>query len=236
MNLSPVSNPADKGFVYSLNNFIEEELKIIDSSEKNENFLSKERYLVFRQAFSKVISYVQAYKSLLSNIKKEYEFFIEELEKNQQEYNSAQDEVIKLKSTNLTISNLENRKTELKKQLSALKIENERLNENLNKLLLKNAEQKSDQNEKYAFLSVNQKKGIQNGMAKSDFSLIPNLILNILIFKKNFKGLNLEKAIDIGYLNNLLNELEIKINDLTQSQTKKYTSKQQKIDLEVIFF
>jgi hypothetical protein len=46
----------------------------------------------------------------------------------------------------------------------------------------------------------------------------------------------LEKAIDIGYLNNLLNELEIKINDLTQSQTKKYTSKQQKIDLEVIFF
>ena len=173
MNLSPVSNPADKGFVYSLNNFIEEELKIIDSSEKNENFLSKERYLVFRQAFSKVISYVQAYKSLLSNIKKEYEFFIEELEKNQQEYNSAQDEVIKLKSTNLTISNLENRKTELKKQLSALKIENERLNENLNKLLLKNAEQKSDQNEKYAFLSVNQKKGIQNGMAKSDFSLIP---------------------------------------------------------------
>ena len=46
----------------------------------------------------------------------------------------------------------------------------------------------------------------------------------------------MEKAIDIGYLNNLLNELEIKINDLTQSQTKKYTNKQQKIDLEVIFF
>ena len=66
--------------------------------------------------------------------------------------------------------------------------------------------------------------------------ILINLILNILIFKKNFKGLNLEKAIDIGYLNNLLNELEIKINDLTQSQTKKYTSKQQKIDLEVIFF
>lgn len=181
-NLSPVSNPADKGFVYSLNNFIEEELQIIDSSEKNENFLSKERYLVFRQAFSKVISYVQAYKSILSNIKKEYEFFIEELEKNQQEYNLAQDEVIKLKSTNLTISNLENRKTELKKQLSVLKIENERLNENLNKLLLKNAEQKSDQNEKYAFLSVNQKNGIQNGMAKNDFSLIPG--------KKNFHYFN----------------------------------------------
>ena len=53
-NLSPVSNPADKGFVFSVNNFIEEELRLIESNDSNENFLSRERYLVFRQAFSKV--------------------------------------------------------------------------------------------------------------------------------------------------------------------------------------
>ncbi len=47
------------------------------------------------------------------------------------------------------------------------------------------------------------------------------------------KGLTLDKSIDLDYLNNLLSELENKINDLTNSQAKKYTNKEQKIELEV---
>ena len=52
--LSPILNPSEKGFAFSINNFIEEELRLIDSNDKNEIFLSRERYLVFRQAFAKV--------------------------------------------------------------------------------------------------------------------------------------------------------------------------------------
>jgi hypothetical protein len=54
ISLSPVLNPGQKGFAFSINNFIEEELRLIDSNDKNENFLSRERYLVFREAFAKV--------------------------------------------------------------------------------------------------------------------------------------------------------------------------------------
>ena len=173
-------------------------------------------YLYYLQ----IIVYVQAYKSLLSNIKKEYEFFIEELEKNQLEFNNAQDELIKLKSTNLTIYNLENSKTELKKKLNGIKIENERFNSNLNKLLNENEKYKKIENQKYSFLSIEKKTNTDDVLVDDDdFSLIP--------------GLSVDKSIDLGYLTNLLSDLEFKINDLTLTQAKKYSNKQQKTDLEV---
>ena len=217
-NLSPISNPSDRSFVYNINNFIEDELRLIDSNENSENFLSRERYLVFRHAFSKVISYVQAYKSLLSNIKKEYEFFIEELEKNQIEFDNAQDELVKLKSTNITINNLETKKNELKKKVSVIRSENDRLNKNLNKLLAENEKYRQEDNGKYDFLN-NKKKVAQ--IDQDDFSLIP--------------GLSVEKAIDLSYLTNLLNDLELKIKDLHTAQSKKYSNKQQKSEFEVEF-
>jgi hypothetical protein len=112
---------------------------------------------------------------LLSNIKKEYELFIEELEKNQSEFNNAQDEMIKLKSTNLTIFNLETRKSELKKQLSAIKNENERLKVSLNSLTISNEKHKKNQNQKYAFLSVNENKNRSNASMKKQINLIPGI-------------------------------------------------------------
>lgn len=159
---------------------------------------------------------MQAYKSLLSNIKKEYEIFIDELEKNQLEFDSAQDELVKLKSTNLTISNLENKKEELKKKLGALRGENDRLNKNLSKLLAENEIYRDEEDGKYDFL--NQKKKAQQE-DQDDFVLIP--------------GLSVEKAIDLSYLTNLLADLEVKINELHAAQSKKYSNKQQKFELEV---
>ena len=43
----------------------------------------------------------------------------------------------------------------------------------------------------------------------------------------------MDKSIDLDYLNNLLSELENKINELTSSQAKKYTNKEQKTEIEV---
>ena len=113
---------------------------------------------------------------MLSNIKKEYEFFIEELEKNQLEFNNSKDELIKLKSTNLTIFNLETRKSELKKQLSSIRIENERLKANLNSLTTSNEKHKKNQNQKYAFLSVNENKSKSDVALKKQINLIPGIL------------------------------------------------------------
>ncbi len=61
----------------------------------------------------KIISYVQVYKSLLSRIKREYEFCIGELEDNQLDANQSKEEIIKLESSAETVKNLQLRKKEL---------------------------------------------------------------------------------------------------------------------------
>jgi hypothetical protein len=45
----------DKEFVINLNNFIEEELLII-LKHSDQNYISKEKFLIFKQALNKVIN------------------------------------------------------------------------------------------------------------------------------------------------------------------------------------
>ena len=53
--LSPVFNRNDKSFIYNINNFIENELLLLKTDyHKQHVFLLKEKFLVFKQAFSKV--------------------------------------------------------------------------------------------------------------------------------------------------------------------------------------
>ena len=61
----------------------------------------------------KVINQVQAYKNILSNIKKEYEFCIGELEKKRLQNDEIENEVKKLLCINITVENLERRKFDL---------------------------------------------------------------------------------------------------------------------------
>jgi hypothetical protein len=53
---------------------------------------------------------------------------------------------------------------------------------------------------------------------------------------KVIPGLSVERLTDLQYLENLSIEVESKLIELNQSQTKKYCNKQQKIELEVKFF
>ena len=53
--LSPVFNRTDKSFIFNLNNFIDEELALIESAHTDNNNLLKEKYIIFKQAFNKVI-------------------------------------------------------------------------------------------------------------------------------------------------------------------------------------
>lgn len=109
--LSPLFNKNDKSFVHSINNFIEQELSVLDA-----NVGPREKYLVHKAAFNKVVNYVQVYKALLTNIKKEYEFCISELESNQTEFDESQDEIIRLEGSTQTLYNVKGRLAELQRK------------------------------------------------------------------------------------------------------------------------
>ena len=58
--LSPILSQADKSFMYNINNFIQEELRVIESVSSNLDQASvlKEKYQVFKQAFGNVIIFI----------------------------------------------------------------------------------------------------------------------------------------------------------------------------------
>lgn len=228
--LSPVFNKNDKSFVHNLNNFIEEELELLENGPKNNNVLLKEKYLIYKQAFGKVVSYVQVYKSLLSNIKKEYEFCINELETNQLDEEKSQEEIIRLEGSTETLYNLENRKKELEKKLDQTREENIRLERNLDKLI--------EENKKYR---PNESDNLLSGkhfMTQDQFAFFKEKSQLAMDTRPlgPIKGLSLERSTDLNYLTNLLNELESKIALIQTTKSKKYANKLHKKELEKRIF
>ena len=114
---------ADTAFIRSLNNFIETELRLLnmktsaalidDAEYERENVTCKERFLIFKEAFNRLIGYLQVYKTILSNIQKEYDSCIALLEQKKLDRQYERSEIIKLKKKPFTIINLEARKDEL---------------------------------------------------------------------------------------------------------------------------
>ncbi len=52
--ISPIFSKNDRSFLYSLNNFIEDELRLLQTGDQNQGIFLKEKFLVYKQAFSKV--------------------------------------------------------------------------------------------------------------------------------------------------------------------------------------
>jgi len=55
--LSPIFSKNERSFLYSLNNFIEDELRLLQTDDQNQAIFLKEKFLVYKQAFSKVSMY-----------------------------------------------------------------------------------------------------------------------------------------------------------------------------------
>jgi hypothetical protein len=99
----------DDSFVTSLSNFIDKELEAHENSPK-------ERYLIHKQAFDKLVSHLHTYSSLLLRIKNEYEICIEYLENRQFKRVLEKRNSSKLESYTGTLKNLEIKKNELLKK------------------------------------------------------------------------------------------------------------------------
>ncbi|XP_031195736.1 clathrin heavy chain linker domain-containing protein 1 isoform X2 [Mastomys coucha] len=76
--LPPIISRSDKDFLESIQRYIITETKRVGCNEEGP---ADEYYTIYRNVFDKVIDYVNAYKSILTSIKKEYDAFIETIKK-----------------------------------------------------------------------------------------------------------------------------------------------------------
>jgi len=103
----------DESFVIKLIDFIDKEL---EAHKKLSYNTPKERYLIHKQAFDKLVAHLQTYSSLLLRIKNEYELCIEYLEDKRFKRVLEQRNTNKLESYAETLKNLEIKKNELLKK------------------------------------------------------------------------------------------------------------------------
>ncbi len=52
--LSPMFSKNDKSFLFSINTFIEDELNSLQTVDQDQFYFGKEKFLIYKQAFSKV--------------------------------------------------------------------------------------------------------------------------------------------------------------------------------------
>ncbi|XP_051020853.1 clathrin heavy chain linker domain-containing protein 1 [Acomys russatus] len=76
--LPPIISRNDKEFLESIQRYIITETKRVGCSEEGP---ADEYYTIYRNVFDKVIDHVNAYKSILTSIKREYDAFIETIKK-----------------------------------------------------------------------------------------------------------------------------------------------------------
>ncbi|CAF0963189.1 unnamed protein product [Brachionus calyciflorus] len=221
LNLNPLNFDNAQNFITYLNSYLDQEISYLDK-KGSLNKENRDRFLIFKEAFNQLINYVQIYRDLLIRIKSEYEFCIEELERQNAEVGKKVDEIKKYDTQATTISNLELRKAELLEKFSKIKEKNEFLEKKLQMLLEKNEKFRPKKNTNmFEFL-------IERKDTKTEDK---NENKKIVI-----SGVNLEKATDLVYLDGLLKEVEMKIKEISTAQTQKYCSKQQKKDLEAHLF
>ncbi|KAM6956249.1 clathrin heavy chain linker domain-containing protein 1-like [Aplochiton taeniatus] len=72
-SLPPIESESDNAFLESLSEYIQREKERLQCPDKGPD---EQRYIIYSSAFDKVIEYATVYKSVLTDIKKEYDNFI----------------------------------------------------------------------------------------------------------------------------------------------------------------
>uniref|UniRef100_A0A8C7EHP2 Translin-associated factor X-interacting protein 1 N-terminal domain-containing protein n=1 Tax=Nothoprocta perdicaria TaxID=30464 RepID=A0A8C7EHP2_NOTPE len=78
--LPPIALEKDRRFLESVQRYIVSEMEKVGCAERGP---PEECYVIYRNAFDKIIEYVTAYKNVLISIKQEYEAFIATVKKGQ---------------------------------------------------------------------------------------------------------------------------------------------------------
>ncbi|XP_062620292.1 clathrin heavy chain linker domain-containing protein 1-like [Saccostrea cucullata] len=198
-----ITNECDRVFLSDLNEYIEDEIKKVSSEE------AEQRYIIYRNAFNKIIEYVTAYKPLLTSIKKEYEYTIDSIRKGQRETEYLNGKLKAMASEPSTIRNYKKRADELEERIAIIEKDNEKLEQQLQEL--KSKRQKREELEREVAEPPKRE-------LKKDRRLIP--------------GLSLEEATDLNLLYKNLDILDRQLKDLNISFRTRYVPKSQKVDFK----
>ncbi|KAM5227637.1 clathrin heavy chain linker domain-containing protein 1 [Ctenodactylus gundi] len=200
--LPPVISRHDKEFLESMQRYIIAEAERVGCSKDGS---ADEYHIIYRNVFDKVIEYVTAYKSILTSIKKEYDAFIEAIEKSRRMTFHLHGKLKVLAAEPTALVYYQGRIIQLKEKMRS--IQNNSL-----KIQLKIEEMK-----------LLRAKHTMKEVKLCTFSKDPS---------RPIPGMTLEDSVNIDALSKYMKHLEDKHAEIKQAMSVKYVPAQRKADLD----
>ncbi|XP_063129058.1 clathrin heavy chain linker domain-containing protein 1 isoform X5 [Rattus norvegicus] len=200
--LPPIISRNDKEFLESMQRYIITETKRVGCNEEGP---PDEYYTIYRNVFDKVIDYVNAYKSVLTSIKKEYDAFIETVKKGRRNafYLHGKLKVLAAEPTALVYH--QRRTIQLEAKMRII-----------------------DNNSKAIQLQIDQMKQLRMEYENTEVKLCASSKQ----LWKPIPGMTLQDSVNLDALNNHKQNLEDKCRKLKQDMSTMYVSAQKKADLD----
>ncbi|XP_004691462.1 PREDICTED: clathrin heavy chain linker domain-containing protein 1 [Condylura cristata] len=200
--LPPIISRSDKEFLESMQRYIVTETKRVGCNEEGP---ADEYYIIYRNVFDKVIDYVNAYKPILTSIKKEYDTFIETLKRSQRTTFFLHGKLKVLAAEPTTLAYHRKRITQLEAKMRVIENNSSKIQSHIDEVKQLRAE-------------YDTKKVKYCTFPKGPSKPIP--------------GMTLQESVNLESLTKYLKFLEDKYAEIKQVKSQKYIPAQKKADLD----
>lgn len=208
--LPPIIGERDQTFLKSIEKYITEETEHLECTGE-EDF--KNIYVIYRNAFDKVIEHVTSYKKILTSIKQEYDNLIHLIEQGRRDAFCLHGKLKALKSEPTTLMYYEKRATELQDKIDIIENDSTKF---LNQI-------RDIQATKKTAIVSSKKSPVVLDSHVSEKMTKPALYI---------PGMTIEESFDLEALTKYHSLLEKKTRELKAEFKRKYVSAQAKADLD----
>ncbi|XP_026532534.1 clathrin heavy chain linker domain-containing protein 1 [Notechis scutatus] len=190
--LPPIIPETEKEFLEGIQSYIISEIEKVGCTEQGP---AEDYYIIYRNVFEMIIEHVNAYKSILTTIKQEYDAFIEAIKKGQHDAFYLHGKLKTLACESSTLMYYKKRITQLEEKVKRIERNSARTESLIQKL-----------------------KGLRlTLLAKEDLSSVKKVNP-----AKKIPGLNLKDSLDIDALSNHLDHLQQRLKELKEDMLTKY--------------
>ncbi|XP_070590854.1 clathrin heavy chain linker domain-containing protein 1 isoform X3 [Erythrolamprus reginae] len=190
--LPPIIPETEKEFLESIQNYIISEIENVGCTEQGP---AEDYYIIYRNVFEMIIEHVNAYKSILTTIKQEYDAFIEVIKKGQHDAFYLHGKLKMLACEPSTLMYYKKRITQLEEKVKRIEKNSARTESLIQKL----------------------KSFRLTHFAREDLSPVKKVNP-----AKKIPGLNLKDSLDIDALSKHLNHLQKRLKELKDDMLTKY--------------
>ncbi|XP_032072133.1 clathrin heavy chain linker domain-containing protein 1 [Thamnophis elegans] len=190
--LPPIIPETEKEFLESIQNYIISEIENVGCTEQGP---AEDYYIIYRNVFEMIIEHVNAYKSILTTIKQEYDAFIEVIKKGQHDAFYLHGKFKTLACESSTLTYYKKRITQLEEKVKRIE---------------KNSVRTENLIEKIKSLRLTL-------LLKEDLSPVKKVNP-----AKKIPGLNMKDSLDIDVLSNHLTHLQKRFKELKEDMLTKY--------------